>query len=454
MIRKLAILPIRIAKIAVRKALVLLGIEPAYVKALIKTPAEVHGGPKARRFPWPSRKLFGRAEKKVVVGLMNREIQQGNALIYGGPEESAYCVAFVDYMGGGYADAVNSGTNAVYLALRALDLEPFTEVIVPPVTDPGGSMPVALLNCVPVPADTAPGSLNCSVEQIEAVLTERTSAIMVAHLAGHPVDMDPIIELARAHSIPIVEDCAQAHGARYKGQLVGTMGDVAAFSTMYGKHHATGAQGGIVYTRDPSIFVRAKQAADRGKPFGAVVSKPQYVTASLNFNQDELSMAIGRVQLEKLPRALVRRRVFAQTVAAGLKEVEGLKMVEELPDTESVHWFLMIQLDEEKLSCSNAEFANALEIEGIGGTSGGYPFFPTDHPWYTDRMVFGSSDFPWANTDRPDLGRKPFEFPNARAANRQCVRVDVHENLGLQEAADLVSAIKKLVRFFSEDGKA
>jgi perosamine synthetase len=449
MIRKLVFLPILIAKSAVRKALVLFGVEPAYVRALIKTPPEVHGGPKARRFPWPRRKLFGRAEKKAVLRLMNQEIQEGGALVYGGPEEGAYCAAFVEFMGGGYADAVNSGTNAVYLALRALDLEPFTEVIVPPITDPGGCMPVAMLNCIPVPADTAPGSLNCSVEQIEAVLTERTSAIMVAHLAGHPVDMDPIIKLARARSIPIIEDCAQAHGARYKGRLVGTMGDVAAFSTMYGKHHATGAQGGVVYTRDPSIFVRAKQAADRGKPFGAVISKPEYVTASLNFNQDELAMAIGRVQLAKLPQALVRRRAFAKAVGNGLKGVEGLHVVTESPDTESVHWFLMFQIDKTKLQCSNTEFAHALELEGIGGTSGGYPFFPTDHPWYTERVVFGSSGFPWENTDRPDLCREPFPLPNARAANRNCVRVDVHENLSVEDAGDLVNALRKLSKFFA-----
>lgn len=449
MIRKLVFLPLLLAKLAVRKALVLFGIEPAYVRALIKRPPEVHGGPKERRFPWPRRKLFGKAEKMAVVRLMNREIHQGGTLVYGGPEEAAYCAAFVEFMGGGYADAVNSGTNAVYLALRALDLEPFTEVIVPPITDPGGCMPVALLNCIPVPADTAPGSLNCSVEQIEAVLTERTSAIMVAHLAGHPVDMDPILKLARSRSIPIVEDCAQAHGARYKGQLVGTMGDVAAFSTMYGKHHATGAQGGVVYTRDPSIFVRAKQAADRGKPFGAVVGKPQYMTASLNFNQDELAMAIGRVQLAKLPQALVRRRAFAEAVSLGLKGVEGMRVVAESPDMESVHWFLMIHIDEAKLHCGNVEFARALEREGIGGTSGGYPFFPTDHPWYTERVVFGSSGYPWANTDRPELGREPFDLTNARAANRNCVRVDVHEDLSVEDAGDLVRAIKKLSNYFA-----
>src|ERR1700677_3624438 len=94
-------------------------IEPAYVKALVKTPPPVHGGPKARRFPWPERRHFGPEEKAAVVRLMNREISHGRAIIYNGPEKAAYCKAFADYLGGGFVETVNSCTNAVYVALRA-----------------------------------------------------------------------------------------------------------------------------------------------------------------------------------------------------------------------------------------------------------------------------------------------------------------------------------------------
>lgn len=430
-----------------RKGLIAAGIEPAAVKARLRPPPIVNGGKKVRHLPWPRRKHFGKSEKRAAVSVINREIGMGNSIVYGGPEEQAYCQAFVELMGGGYADAVNSGTNALYIALRALDLEPFTEVIVPPITDPGGSMPVALLNCVPVPADSTPGSLNVSAEQIEAVLSERTSAIVVAPLAGHPIDMDPILELAQARSIPVVEDCAQAHGARYKGRLVGTLGDVAAFSTMFGKHHATGAQGGVVYTQDSEIFVRAKQVADRGKPFGAL-GTPGYMTASLNFNQDEISMAMGRVQLDKLPNSLAARRRFASAVRNGINDVVGITMDLDPEFCESVYWFLLFRLDPEIIKCSDSEFAIALQQEGIEGVSIGYPFFPTDHPWNRDQNVFGSSGFPWTHTDDPELGRNEFPLPNARAANQNCVRVDVHESLGLREAEDLLLALKKLATHF------
>ncbi|HEG43900.1 MAG TPA: DegT/DnrJ/EryC1/StrS family aminotransferase, partial [Phycisphaerales bacterium] len=117
---------------------------------------------------------------------------------------------------------------------------------IPPITDPGGVMPVVMLGCVPILADSDPRSYNTSAKQIEPLINERTKAIIIAHIGGEPVDMDPIMELARKHSLYVVEDSAQSQGAKYKGRLVGTIGDMAAFSTMSGKHHCTGGQGGVV----------------------------------------------------------------------------------------------------------------------------------------------------------------------------------------------------------------
>jgi len=188
------------------------------------------GGPAVRSIPMPPRHLIGEEEKAAAVALFDEAIRTGNTFGYGGPQEQAYEEAFTRFMGGGFTDAVNSGTNAVYCALGALRLEPFSEVIVPPITDPGGVMPVPLLGCVPVVADAAPGRFNTAAEQIEPLITERTRAILVAHILGDAVDMDPIMELAKARNLLVIEDCAQAPGARYKGRLVGTIGDIATFA--------------------------------------------------------------------------------------------------------------------------------------------------------------------------------------------------------------------------------
>jgi perosamine synthetase len=429
-----------------RRVLSIANIEPAAVKALLRKPPPVHGGPRARRFPWPRRRHFDKREKRAVLQLLDREIRKGGAVIYGGPETKAYCQAFADYLGGGYAAAVNSGTNAVYVALRALDLEPGTEVVVPAITDPGGSMPVAMLGCIPIPADSDCESLNISAEQISQVLTDRTSAIVVAHISGRPVDMDPILELASNRRIPVVEDCAQAHGALYKGRMVGSLGTISAFSTMFGKQHCTGAQGGVVFTHDTLLFARVRQIADRGKPHGAL-GNPTNIVASLNFNQDEISMAVGRVQLEKLPAALQVRRNFAARVESGVKGVEGVSFVGDAPGCCGSYWFLMLRLDPAKLTCDSQQFAEALIQEGIGGVAPGYPFFPTGQPWHRDAVVFGTSGLPWSLVSGETKPRH-FELPNAHEASRHIVRVDVHESLTEREAADLVIAVKKLAQYY------
>jgi dTDP-4-amino-4,6-dideoxygalactose transaminase len=428
-----------------RRFLELVNIDPAFVNALIRRPAAVHGGPRVRRWPWPRRRHFDHREKRAVGRLLDREIRKGGAIIYGGLETKAYCQAFADFLGGGYAAAVNSGTNAVYVALRALDLDPGSEVVVPGITDAGGTMPVALINCIPVPADSEPGSLNTSADQIKSVLTDRTAAIVVAHLSGHPVDVDPILELAGKRNIPVIEDCAQAHGALYKGRMVGTFGSISAFSTMFGKHHATGAQGGVVFTRDTLLFARARQVIDRGKPFGALWN-PGNLIASLNFNQDEISMAIGRVQLEKLPGALRARRNFVSLVAGGLQGVKAVSLVGDAEGCAGAYWFLCLRLNGQLLSCNAQQFATALELEGIGGVHPGYPFVPTDLPWHRDAVVFGTSRMPWSL--RPQTRPLHYELPNAHASNQAIVRVDVHESLGTEEARDLSLAVKKIAHYY------
>lgn len=203
----------------------------------------VNGGTPVRSDPLPPRALWGQEEKEAAMRMFDEAIASGGVIGYSGPEELAYEKEFAEYMGGGYADLVNSGTNAVYCALGALQLPAGSEVVVPPITDPGGVMPVALHNLIPVVADAAPGTFNAGASEIEAVITERTSAILIAHIAGEPCDMGPIMAVAEKHNLPVVEDCAQAHGARYNGQLCGTFGTIAAVSTMSGKHHATGPQG-------------------------------------------------------------------------------------------------------------------------------------------------------------------------------------------------------------------
>jgi len=182
-------------------------------------------------------------------------------------EVDLYEKEFADYFGVKYATAVSSGTAAIHSALGALKLEPGDEIITSPITDPGTIAPILFQNCIPVFADVDYEILNINPESVKEKITERTKVIIVVHFAGQPANIDPVMELAKEHDLIVIEDCAQAHGAKHKERYVGTIGDIGCFSLMSGKHMTSGGQGGMVITNDEELYWNAKRFADRGKPF-------------------------------------------------------------------------------------------------------------------------------------------------------------------------------------------
>lgn len=402
----------------------------------------IDGGPKVRTEPFPSRSLLGEEERSAALALFDAAIESGNAFGYNGPSEQQYEQDFAEYMGGGYADAVNSGSNAVFCALGALRIDALSEVIVPPITDPGGVMPVALLGLVPVVADADPRTYNSSAEQIEPLITERTRAIVVAHIAGDVVDMDPVMALAEKHDLYVVEDCAQAHGATYKGRRCGTIGDIAAFSTMFGKHHCTGGQGGVVYTRNEELHWSGRRFADRGKPFN-IESPSGNVVAGLNCNLNDLSAAIGSAQLKKLPTIIARRIKVGNSVRDAMADHPVVKVGWQVPETQSCYWFLRMTVDPEALSVDKATFCQALSAEGLG-INPSYRAIPGEHPWFTEKKVFGNSGFPWDCSDYEGPKTPQAHISNALQAVETNFNITIHENYGDKEIEDIIAALEKV----------
>lgn len=409
----------------------------------------IDGGPRLGPDPWPRRRLFGQEEKAAVMELFDRAIAEDSKFLgYDGPIERLYCEEFAESLGGGFADGVNSGTNAVYVALRALEIPPFSEVIVPAVSDPGGIMPVAMCNCIPIPADTSTDYYSIGAEQIKSVLTERTKAIVVAHIAGLPADMDPIMELARSRNLLVIEDCAQIHGAQYKGRMVGSIGDISAFSTMFGKQHATGGQGGVVFTKDEDLYWRVRRHADRGKPHGLENRQDGNVVAAINCSMDELHATLGRVQLKRLPEMNRRRREMAHTLARGCKErLEAVRLVVEPTDCMGVYWFLLFDLDLSKLTVDRDRFAKALAAEGLPAGPG-YRIVPTEMPWYRNHAYFAASETARScGLNKSDLPSK-MNFPNLDAMDAHRVAMLFDESW-TDELVDIaVAALEKVEKAY------
>ena len=388
------------------------------------------------------RGLIGAAEKSAVMRLFDDAIASGNAFGYNGPAEQQYEKDFAAFMGGGFADGVNSGTNAVYAALGGLQLEPFSEVIVPPITDPGGVMPVVMLNCIPIFADCDPRTYNTSAEQIEPLITDRTRAILVAHISGDPVDMDPIMELAKRHNLYVIEDCAQSHGAKYKGRLVGSIGHIAAFSTMFGKHHCTGGQGGVVYSQDEKLHWEARRFADRGKPFN-IEDAAGNVRAGINCNLNELSAVIGSAQLKKLPVILQKLRQSGESIKEGLKSMKSVSLGWQVPDTEPVYWFVKIKLDLNALTVDKGQFCKALAAEGVPVIPS-YRHIQCEAPWFKNKIAFGSKGFPWSSVEYKGDKNPNFRIDNAIKVTDEHFNIKIHEGLTESEIAGVIAAVEKV----------
>lgn len=399
----------------------------------------------------PVRGHFGAEEKAAANRVMDEAIAAGVAPGYGGPEEEALGKEFAELLGGGYADGVNSGTTSVFVALRAMNPEPFSEVIVGPVTDPGGLMPVVMANCIPVIADSEPDTFNISLEGIKRVVTERTSAIIVAHIAGEPADMEGICAFAKEHGIAVIEDCAQAHGATLNGKPVGTFGDVAGFSMMFGKHTCTGGQGGLVFTKDEDTYWRVRQNSDRGKPFGLPEGSSNCL-ATLNFNLDEMGAAIGRVQIQKMfPIAKARREVIAK-LSAAIADLDCLRPTPITEGAEPSYWFFRMLFDGSNLTCTKEEFCKALTAEGLF-TNPTYQATPFTYDWYKNRRVFGTSQYPWAAPEYKGDKDKYYtidDVPNAKKALEDTLMIYPLETWTDETIAQVSEAIHKVASAYAK----
>ena len=401
------------------------------------------GEPIRKKKMWlaPVRGLIGEEEKAAAMRVFDEAIESGQAFGYNGKYEQAYEQAFVDFMGGGFADAVNSGSNAVFCALGALQLDALSEVIIAPFTNEGGSQPVLMAGCVPVFADSDPRSFSICAETIESMITDRTKAIIITHIGGELVDMDPIMELAKAKNLYVIEDCAQAIGSVYKGRLAGSIGDMGAFSSMFGKHFST-AQGGVVYTNNEELHWNGRRFADRGKPFN--LDETENVVAGLNCNLNELLAAVGIEQLKKLPAMLASRRAVAATIRAGMEKLKSVSMVYQPPGSDSSCWFLPTKFHAEAVKVDRATFCKALQTEGLRILTSYRYNLQCESPWFNNATVFGKNGFPWTCSDYTGPKTPQSKSDNAvKVADTHFVTW-LHESYGPTEAEDILRAFKKV----------
>jgi len=273
---------------------------------------------------------------------------------------TAFEQAFARFCGRAYGVATNNGTTALHLALAALKIGPGDEVIVPSLTFVATANAVAYAGARPVFVDSDPDTWTMDPQAVAAVVTPRTRAIIPVHLYGHPVDMDPILDLARERNIAVIEDAAEAHGARYKGRVVGSLGLMGCFS-FYGNKIITTGEGGMVVTDDQALAQRLAWLRDQ-----AMSRERRYWHSEVGYNYrlTNIQAAIGLGQLERIDRILARKRQIADLYNRQLANVPGLTRAPEAPWAHNVYWMYSV-LVQDNFGLSRDEVMAGLRARGI-----------------------------------------------------------------------------------------
>jgi len=267
---------------------------------------------------------------------------------------------FADFCGVKHAATCCNGTVALHLALMALGVKPGDEVIVPTLTFVATANAVRYCGARPVFIDSEPETWNMNPALVEAKITPRTKGIIAVHLYGHPVDMDPVMAIARRRGLFVIEDAAEAHGAEYKGRRVGSIGDIGIFS-FYGNKIITTGEGGMVVTNDDSLIAEVRQLKGQGMDPN---KRYWFPIVGYNYRMTNVAAAIGLAQLEKAEWHIERRREVARWYYEGLKDNPSLILPVEKEWAKNVYWMFSVLLDE-KVKTSRDQVMACLLEQGI-----------------------------------------------------------------------------------------
>lgn len=350
--------------------------------------------------------------------------------------------AFASEIGSKFAYGCSSGSSAIHAAISAIDPEPGDEIITSSITDMGALTPILYQGAIPVFAETDADTLNLTAETIEPWISPRTKAIVVTHLFGNPCDMDPIMALANRHGIPVIEDCAQAFLAAYKGRKVGTIGTIGCFSMQQGKHMTTG-EGGLVTTDNPELARRMFLFIN--KCFGYGDSQPDHYYISLNSRLSELHGAVALGQLEKLHACVDNRVRQARALTQALAGIRGIRPFPTLPDALNVYWKYCLLVDARVIADGAVGLAKLLKLRGISSAPRYIqkPAFMCEI--FQKKRTFGKSEFPFSLA-RPEVLRyNKDQYPQTFAGLEHTLVLPWNERYTAEHVDYIASSVREVI---------
>jgi dTDP-4-amino-4,6-dideoxygalactose transaminase len=378
--------------------------------------------------PWPT---FAEDEIEAATTVL----RSGKVNYWTGDEGRQFEAEFARFAGCKHAVALANGTVALELALYALGISQGDEVVTASRTFIASASCAIMRGATPVLSDVDPNSQNITANAIRTVLTPRTRAIIAVHLAGWPCDMDPILELAREHRLKLIEDCAQAHGATYKGRPVGSMGHVSAFSFCQDKIMTTGGEGGLLTTNNAEVWARAWAFKDHGKSYDAVYDRTHspgfrwlHESFGTNWRLTEMQSALGRVLLRKLPQMVEKRRRLAAILTERFSEMSALRVT--IPPEEVRHsyykYYVFLRQERLRENWTRQRIIDAINAEGI-------PCFG------------GSCSEIYMESAFPESMRPQQRLPTAKQLGETALMFLVHPTLSENDMNDTTDAVRKVL---------
>ncbi|CAG0982634.1 MAG: DegT/DnrJ/EryC1/StrS aminotransferase family protein [Anaerolinea sp.] len=351
-----------------------------------------------------------------------------------GPKTREFETVFCEYIGAPSALALNSCTGALHVALAALGIGPGDEVITTPMTFVSTANVIHQVGATPILADVEPDTLNIDPIQVAARITPRTKALLPVHYGGHPADMAPLLALAKAHNLFVIEDAAHAMPATYEGQRIGTLGDFTAFS-FYATKNLTTAEGGML-TANPDRIQDARlwslhgMNRDAWKRYSAEGSwYYEVVVPGFKYNMTDIQASIGMVQLKRLESFQQRRREIVAQYNAAFSQMPEVQPPTARPNVEHAWHLYVLRLHLDRLTINRSQFIEELKERNIGTS---VHFIPVHlHPFY-----------------RETCGWMPEDFPVAYGEYQRTISLPLHPRLSVEDVNDVIEAVQDVITHY------
>lgn len=369
--------------------------------------------------PLPLPRRWGEAE----LARLTAMVEQSSLFYWKGPQTAALLEEFRRHYPLKHVFPCSSGTASIHIAIAALRLRPGDEVIVPPITDMGSVTGILYQQGVPVFADLDPGTYNLSPVSVRQAITAKTRAILAVHLAGNPCDLATLGAIAREHNVALVEDCAQAWGARWQDRPVGTFGDFGCYSFNDFKHVSCG-DGGMVGTNRDDIGDGLGRWGD--KAYNRVTGGRDPEDLAPNYRMSEPLSAIATAQLTKLPAIVARRHAAGSLLTSLLAGTPGITPPAVTPGGTHSYWFYMLRLDLARWTVGQAEVAAAFQAEGVACGAGYIPRPVYQYPVFKNHNFFGGA-WPARDAGYTTMDYRGVSCPVAEAILRDCIVLRLNE---------------------------